>query len=205
MHLEKKHQTGNRNSPQAPNPDEIVAGKRRCIQQQSEDYSSLHSWSPYSWAQSNCWTFALDKTKSETNERPLRFNSEHCCLIIPPLILCLWKTVRWRKANKERDASYPSKNRSKNWMLVFRGGEWPDRFRSFKRATLKWAALRNTEKYPKTPDGIILQTKALGLSLHHCRGKWDSHNCYHLFNPPSKSRSALQIKYLCSVCAVFHA
>lgn len=198
MHLEKNHQTGNRNSPQAPNPDEIVAVKRRCIQQQSEDYSSLHSWSPYSWAQSNCWTFALDKTKSETNERPLRFNSEYCCLIILPLILCLWKTVHWRKANKERDAFYPSKNRSKNWMVVFRG-EWPDRFRTFKRATLgiTW----NTEKYPKTPDGIILQTKALGLSLHHCRGKWDNHNCYHLFNPPSKSRSALQIKYLECLCS----
>lgn len=83
-------------------------------------------------------------------------------------------------------------------MVVFRGG-WPDRFQSFKRATLGFTW--NTEKSPKTPDGIILQTKALGLSLHHCRGKWDSHNCYHLLNPPSKSRSALQIKYLECLCS----
>lgn len=94
--------------------------------------------------------------------------------------------------------STPLRTEVKIGWVVFRG-EWPDRFRSFKRATLgiTW----NTEKYPKTPDRIILQTKALGLSLHHCRGKWDSHNCYHLLNPPSKSRSALQIKYLEYLCS----
>lgn len=161
---------------------------KRChIQQKSEDYICLHSWSPLGRAQSNCRTFALDKTKSETNEQPLRLNSECGCLTIPSLILCLWKTL---KAVKES---------SKIGRLCFWGVTEPI---LIILESYTWPHLEH-RKIPLTPNGIILQTAALSLSLYHCRAKsiWDSHNCYHLFNPPSKSRSSLPIKYLECLCS----
>lgn len=118
--------------------------ERRHIQQKEEDYSSLHSWSPYGRAESNCWTFALDKTKSDTNEWPLRFNSEYGCLIIPPLILCLWKTVHWRPTR--RAAFSFSKNRNKNWTIVFWGSDGTGSDHSRKQHLALLGRQKNTPK-----------------------------------------------------------
>lgn len=175
-----------------------VAVKRCHIQQKSEDYSSLYSWSPYDWAESNCWTFALDKTKSDTNERPLWFNSGYSCLIIPLLIPCMWKTVHRRLTR--RTVFRPLRAEIKIVQLCL-GGVTGQVLIIQESCT--WHHLEH-RKILQTPNGIILQMTALSLSLHRCRGRsiWDSHNCYHLFNPPSKSRSSLQIKYLECLCSL---
>lgn len=69
-------------------------------------------------------------------------STQYGCLIIPPLILWLWKTVHWRRA-----VFSLSKNRNKNWTVVFWGS---DRTGSDHSRELHLASLETQKNTPKS-------------------------------------------------------